>query len=415
MRLLHAADLHLGYREFNRVMSGDVAGKVMAIEGRNVREMDVMRTFTTLVDRAIALDPEVIVIAGDVFHSARPSNGTIVGAYKEFSRLMARLPRTTVIVIAGNHDMPRSRESANILELLRPLGIHVIDWEAQRLTFSDLDLSVLGVPEAPAMAKPALEPDPSTRYSILLLHGEVQGMMKRHGVGERASTFFTAEDMRSSEWSYTALGHYHVNRQVGPNAWYAGSTDYTSSNPWGEQIEQRDAGIPGKGFIVHDLATAEHQFHPLPESRRYIELPSFSAHELSAVDVDEALAREIAACPGGIDDQVVRVVITDCPKEVARELDAKALGSYKRRALNFNLTIRRPEMIQARSARSGGRRKPLEEIVADFFIERFTGNAEFPPERMLALSDKYMGDGDALNRDLQASVAKHDKAQESAA
>ena len=39
---------------------------------------------------------------------------------------------------------------------------------------------------------------------------------------------------------YVALGHYHVYREIAPNAFYSGSIEYTSPNVWGELVEERD-------------------------------------------------------------------------------------------------------------------------------------------------------------------------------
>ena len=72
-----------------------------------------------------------------------------------------------------------------------------------------------------------------------------------------------------------------MHRQIAPNAFYCGSIDYTSTNPWGEQVEERDAGLPGKGFIEFDLETGKHTFHHLEPSRRLIDLPPFSARRMS--------------------------------------------------------------------------------------------------------------------------------------
>ena len=55
------------------------------------------------------------------------------------------------------------------------------------------------------------------------------------------------KELGAENWDYVALGHYHVYRSVAPNAFYSGSLDYTSTNPWGELAEERELGIQGKG------------------------------------------------------------------------------------------------------------------------------------------------------------------------
>src|SRR3954467_13852030 len=119
MRLIHLSDLHLGYRQYQRLTPG----------GINQREADVAATFRASIDRVIELAPELVVIAGDVFHTVRPTNQAILHAFMQFARLVRALPAAEIVLVAGNHDTPRSSESGGILQLFSQLGLHVIDRE----------------------------------------------------------------------------------------------------------------------------------------------------------------------------------------------------------------------------------------------------------------------------------------------
>jgi DNA repair exonuclease SbcCD nuclease subunit len=55
---VHAADLHLGYSQY----------------GLEVRREDFDRAFQELVDKALELKPDFMIIARDLFHQARSSN-----------------------------------------------------------------------------------------------------------------------------------------------------------------------------------------------------------------------------------------------------------------------------------------------------------------------------------------------------
>jgi DNA repair exonuclease SbcCD nuclease subunit len=82
VRLVHLADLHLGFRQYQRLTPAGV----------NQREADVARSFARAVDKTVALRPDLVVIAGDVFHTVRPSNPAILHAFKQFMRLRLSLP-----------------------------------------------------------------------------------------------------------------------------------------------------------------------------------------------------------------------------------------------------------------------------------------------------------------------------------
>jgi DNA repair protein SbcD/Mre11 len=361
MRLVHLSDLHLGYRQYQRLTPGGV----------NQREADVAATFRTAIDRTIALDPGLIVIAGDIFHAVRPPNQAILHAFMQFGRLVQSLPNAIVVLVAGNHDSPRSAETGGILQLFAQLGLHVADRDSRRLSFPDRELSVLAVPDVPGLIRPALTPDPDARYNVLVLHGEVQGMLPASVTsGDRAAVEITYEELGAPRWDYVALGHYHVFREMAPNAFYSGSIDYTSANPWGELYEERVAGIAGKGLIERDLDSGAMHFYSLPPARPFVDLPPVSAKGLTAAETDERIRSAIEACVGGIDDKIVRLIVRDAPRHVARELDFKAIRDYKRRALNFHLDVRRPEALRLHGQGAPGKRPSLNEIVREKLMAR---------------------------------------------
>lgn len=389
MRILHLSDLHLGFRQYQRLTAA----------GINQRETDVARSFTRAIDRVIALAPDFVLIGGDVFHAVRPSNPAILHAFTQFARLASALPSSHIVMVAGNHDTPRTAETGCILRLFQPLGIHVVEGEAQRVEFPEQGVSVLAVPDMPS-GIPALTPDPAARYNVLLLHGEVAGMLPDHAHrGERATQEITREALAAARWDYVALGHYHVYREVAPNAFYSGSLDYTSANPWGEIREEREARIydpetGGKGMIEWDLTTASHTFHKLPVSRPLVDLPRLEGAGLSGSDLDAAIQDRIASSRVAIDDRIVRLVVTDVSRHVARQIDPKAIRDVKRRALHFHLDIRRPEVVRRTASGAPGKRPSLADVLRDKLETRPIA-ADVQREAFVALGLEYLRRADA--------------------
>jgi DNA repair protein SbcD/Mre11 len=384
MRLVHLSDLHLGFRQYQRLTPG----------GINQREADVAATFRRAVDQVIALQPDLVVFGGDIFHTVRPSNPAILHAFAQLARLTQALPQAVVVMVAGNHDLPRAAETGCILRLFQPLGIHVADMEARRFAFPERDLSVLAVPDLPT--RPDLSPDPAARYNVLLLHGEVEGMLPASIASqERAALEISKSELGAQRWSYVALGHYHVHREIAPNAYYSGSVDYTSANPWGELYEERTTGVPGKGIVEHDLDTGAHRFHEIQGSRTLIDLPNISAAGLTVKELDAAIAAAIDRCPGGIDDKVVRLVVRDAPRHVVRELDHKALRDAKRRALHFHLDTRRPEVARAFGQAAPGKRPSLADVVRQKLSTRVI-DADVDRGALVSLGLRYLDESERL-------------------
>lgn len=386
VRVVHLSDLHLGFRQFLRQTPA----------GINQREADVAASFTRAVDQLITIAPDVILIGGDVFHTVRPTNTAILHAFQQFSRLVDALPRTAIVVVAGNHDMPRSTETICILRLFAaPLGIHVADREARRIAFDDLGLSVLAVPDLPP-GTVDLSPDPGAKYNVLLLHGEVQGTLpqvERMEGADRAASRIPLADVARAGWDYVALGHYHVYHRVADHAYYSGSLDYTSTNPWGELAEEKAAKLPGKGMIERDLSTGKQTFHPLPVSRAFVDLPPIDGRGMSAADLDVAIQRAAGRVSGGIEGKVVRLVARDVPRHIARELDHKALRELQRRALHFHLDTRRPEVVSRKSSGAPGRRPSLADTLRDALVARAVP-AAIDREALVALGLHYLEDAE---------------------
>ncbi len=397
MRLVHLSDLHLGFRQFQRSTPA----------GINQREADVALSFTRAIDKVIELRPDIVAIAGDVFHTVRPTNPAILHAFAQFARLMRELPDAIVVMVAGNHDMPRSSETTCILRLFAPLGIHVVDTAERRLTFPDRGLSILAIPDLPVEQHPVLEPDPSYPLNVLVMHGEVAGSTPAYAEHtDRVVQRIPAASVSHPGWSYVALGDYHVYQKVGPNAYYSGAIDYTSSNVWGEREEEAAQKLT-KGLIERDLATGAQRFHRLPVAREVLDLPPIDATGDSAQNLDREIQTAVARVPGGIDGRIVRLVVRNVPRHVARELDHAALRELQRRALHFHLDTRRPDMVRPSASASGspGRRPSLAEVLRDSLRNRVL-TADIDRDRLVELGLHYLREAESVAtiRDLPSAT-----------
>lgn len=348
------------------------------------------------MDRVIALAPDVVLIGGDVFHTVRPTNTAILHAFNQFSRLVHALPSCKVIIAAGNHDMPRSTETICILRLFAaPLGIYVADREARRFTFDELELAVLTVPDLPP-GTVDLTPDASFKYNVLLMHGEVQGVLpqaERAEHPDRAAMRIAVEDVSKPGWDYVALGHYHVYTRVAEHAYYSGALDYTSTNPWGEIAAERAAKLPGKGLIELDLAAGKQTFHPLPVTRPFVDLPPIHGAAMSAADLDAAIQSAVAKLQDGVDGKVVRLVVNDVPRHIARELDHKALRDLQRRALHFQLDVRKPATVRRSESGAPGRRASLADTLRESLNARNI-TSEIDRNALVALGLRYLDEAE---------------------
>jgi DNA repair protein SbcD/Mre11 len=390
MKLAHLADLHLGFRQFDR----------QTPKGANQREVDVAEAFRRAVDDILEQQPDLIVIAGDLFHSVRPTNAAILYCFRQLQRLRTGLPHAPVVVIAGEHDTPRSAETGTILRLYEALGVEIAVEAARRIVLPKLDCAVLAVPQQ-ALARadrPALRPEPGgPTLNVLVTHGVYGGLGEERGTVEYGGAELTRELLAPEKWDYIALGHYHTAQSVATNAWYAGSLEYLPPNPWGQlqdEAAQRAATKgkkerKGKGYLLVDLPGARVTFRPIEPSRRHIDLQFIQGAGLNAKELDAQIADRVNAVK--IDDQIVRLVVWDVERATARDLDHAAIRAFKARALNFQLDLRRPQTPRTggTSGASGVRRQTLPETVRDF-LGRRPLDAELNRETFVTLGVDYL-------------------------
>lgn len=382
MKLAHLADLHLGFRQFDR-MTG---------RGGNQREADVAEAFRRAVDDILEQKPDLILFAGDLFHSVRPTNPAILFLFQQLQRLRSGLPDAPIVAIAGNHDTPRAAETGAILKLYQALGVEIVVEQARRLVFPKLDCAVLAVPHQALTGaeRPALRPERGATRNVLLLHGEVEGVIgPDRSSAEYGGVEIRREELGLAQWDYVALGHYHVAHEVAANAWYSGALEYVSTNPWGELQEEKAHQLAGKGYLLVDLPAARVALRHVAPARRLLDLPPVRAAGLTPKEIDAQIAERIAKAKPAIDEQVVRLVVFDVSRATARDLDHAAIRGWKARALNFHLDLRRPEETREVGMGAPARRQPLADVVRDF-LGRRPLDADLPRDEFVRLGVSYV-------------------------
>ncbi len=394
MKVAHLADLHLGFRQYHRQTQ----------LGINQREADVAAAFRRVIESVIEQRPDVVLVAGDVFHSVRPTNAAILDSFNRMRELRVALPGAPVVMIAGDHDTPRSVETGSILKLFEAIeGFRVVTREARRLVFETLDLAVLCVPHAAhaACGRPPLSPERGFGTNILLTHACVAGAVADEGIThDYGGVVLEPSELQTDRWDYVALGHYHVAQPVAANAWYAGAIEYASRNPWGEQLDEEALGRKGrKGWLLVEIGNGLRvQLQAIELARTLVDLPRINGAGLDAPRIDELITANAESILGGIDHQVVRQVVTDVPRLVARELDQERVREYRARALHYHLDVRRPPPQRTVGAGAPGTRRGLSQIVVDYLRERSVSPG-VDKERLVTLGRKYMAKVDAQGGD----------------
>lgn len=320
LRICHIADVHLGYRRYNKITKA----------GLNQREVDVNLAFQECVTRVAALKPDLTIIAGDLFHSVRPSNTVLTFCFRQLRKLVKE-SGAPVVVVGGNHESPKRADTGSVLQLLGEIeGVYVADLQAERYSFPELGLSVQCLPHAAiADGVPKLRADDRYKHNILVVHAQVE----EQWISEFGGVEVALRSLSPHEWSYIALGHVHIQRSVGLNAAYSGAIEHTAANIWSEAPNL-------KGFLEVDVPNNKRVFHPLTSPREVLVLEPIDARHMEPDGLSEAIKERVDSVAGGIEGKIVRLEVFNIPRDTYRYLNHRDLRTFRSRALNFTLDLR---------------------------------------------------------------------------
>lgn len=329
MRLVHFADTHLGHRYLTKSDA----------QGRNYREQDIYRAFEDAIEKIIAIEPAVVVHAGDLFDSFHPSTEAMGVALDGFQRLKdAGIP---TLVIAGNHSTPRYRATHHVFSLLGRHGCVTAVWEEPHVKRLG-DLAITALPhnhgdEAFEEMIRSARPQAEARFNVLVLHAGVESL-PRVGAGEAGAVELDSgllEDV--AEFDYIALGHFHMYQPVRVNACYSGSLERLSFSDRAKD----------KVFLEIDLEAGAES----PDWIRRHPVATRTVLDLEEVDGrEENLTEAVLSRLEGIElkGAVLRCPIRQVRQERYRELDNGVINEATADCLHFEL---KPEFVGAGAER----------------------------------------------------------------
>ena len=252
---VHASDLHLGYAQY----------------GLEARRQDFDNAFKELVDKTIELKPDFMIIAGDLFHQARPSNVTLENTIRSFKRLKdANIP---VLTVDGSHDSAPNTITGTILYPLDSAGLihHLPRYSGACWRKPDC-CYVYGIPNfhnkhktEEALPKFMAEnpPTPDDKVcNIFVFHAAVD-------LPSVKPPYIEAEvspEQLPNGFDYYAAGHVH-ERHLGKF-----KTGFLAYSGCTETADYREAKYP-KGFLhvtVNEKGEVKPEFIELTSTRKFV-------------------------------------------------------------------------------------------------------------------------------------------------
>jgi exonuclease SbcD len=314
---VHASDLHLGYAQY----------------GLEARRQDFDNAFSELVDKTIELKPDFMIIAGDLFHQARPSNHTLENTIRSFKRLRdAGIP---VLTVDGSHDSAPNTITSTILYPLDSAGLIIHLPRHRGACWSKPDCCyVYGIPNyhnrhktQEALPKFMAENPPMPKAgvaNIFVFHGALD-------LPEVKPPYIEAEILPSElpdGFCYYAAGHVH-ERYLGK--FKDGILVYSGCT---ETVGYDEAKIT-KGFY-HVKVDEKGQVHPeiieLTSPRRFV-IVEYDFTGMASAKISEQAAQMVKDA----DEQdaiIIPVLKGTLPAEASRtEVDVPKIRNAAQKAL----------------------------------------------------------------------------------
>lgn len=369
MKLLHIADTHIGFSAYRKLYEN----------GINQREIDIFDSFKQFIDYALQNKPDLIIHAGDLFDSVRPTNRAI--SYVIDQLILLSKAKIPFIVIAGNHSTPRLRETGSVFRLIEHLENIYPIYRSKYETIEINDLKVHAIPhcndqETFDQNLKKIKLDKNFKYNVLVLHTGVEGVNyagKFSYIQDEFNELKVKTGSLKDSFDYIALGHFHKYTEVQSNAFFAGSTEKLSFT----EVAQK------KGFIEVDLKNKNFEFKEL-KIREMIDLEPIYCENQKAEEVMTEIIQRINNCEPK--DKIIRLKIKEIQISIYHSLDFNKIKKLTQNATHFEIKyeIKREEQSIQFLGSFDSLQHEFESYLNNYSIEGMN------KEKIRALGQKYL-------------------------
>ncbi|MBQ6843019.1 MAG: DNA repair exonuclease [Agathobacter sp.] len=266
MKIIHCADLHLDSK-----MTANLS-KEQAKE----RKMEILRTFSRMVEYAVKHGVSVIIIAGDLFDT-RNVSATVRNYVRD---VITNHPEIDFLYLRGNHD------NDNFLSKLEEIPENLCLFNDKWSTYTYGKVAITGLElnkenSVTAYNTLVLNHD---AYNIVTLHGQLSEYKSR----DKAEVI-SLDELRNKNIDYLALGHVHsfmIDKLDARGVYcYPGCLD-------GRGFDECGA----KGFVLLDIDVENHTATStfMPMSSRVlhtlsVDVSGINTTQEAAVRIDAAI------------------------------------------------------------------------------------------------------------------------------
>ena len=255
MKFIHISDVHLG------------AGKDVLREIGINRYDEIWQTFRKSIETAIRMQPDLVLITGDLFHRE-----PLLKELREVNYILSGLRDSKVVIVAGNHDYISDSSYYRTFKWSDNIDMITND-KITCIRYDDIKTTVYGMSyhtrEIRENIFDNIVPD-NDEINILIAHG-----------GDEKHIPMDYKKILSNGFDYVALGHIHkpdYNTEKKQNIVYPGSTIAMGFDELGKH-----------GFIVGNVEKDSLDIAFIPVDKREFKEIQFDISKIN--DEDELIEK----------------------------------------------------------------------------------------------------------------------------
>ncbi|MFG0334178.1 MAG: exonuclease SbcCD subunit D [Maioricimonas sp. JB049] len=284
-----------------------------------------------------------------------------------------------VVVVAGNHDAPRSRKDLCFLELYRDIpGVHIVTAGYEAVDLGDLVVHALPHDSLKSVDFDTVRP---TRGKV--------NVLTSHGVAESSELFLRALGREFAipgtvmyrDWDYVALGHWHKRGPVylggegggDSRIWYSGSTENISFR------DLRDDDGMRRGWLAVELdgdGTMPRVAEQDVAIRPMFRLPDLDATGMEPATIRDEMIRRI------VEAEISGAVVGQRVKGVSRDVwalcDLQMVQRAAHNALHYQVWAKTANVVDTEVRALEGGQGEVEALLGEIVDDTVEENLRQP-------------------------------------
>lgn len=318
MKVAHIADCHIGYKAGDKIK-----------DGTNLRELDGYEAFDTCIEEMIEKKVDVIMLAGDLFHSPNPS----VKNYERVLKTLQKIPENIEFYcITGNHDTfdNKTTPSAVLPINIPKVNLFTFDEPYKVITKDNVVFHLVSHHNFSEQDETMKELKPhENKINVLVTHGSLYDQEKEILLKSNASPreIVIPQSVIDLDWDLILLGHIHKRQKVGKNAYYPGSL---LRRGWADDEGDR-------GWILWDIQDknnikkTENNIWQRPQIEFIID-----CSEISTIEIEEQIKEFLVEVTENYEFPIIRILFDKISLDKRHSLNWKQFNIYTNKCLTFS-------------------------------------------------------------------------------